>query len=275
MAAFLLSSCTKNSIPPGLDPDEIGKYCRIDTFNLGSPPSYFQQMQVTYNSAGDPIQILPLTSYSYGNAFDIEYFRYDSRGRLVDLLHVYPSFPFGIGDIDLWSRYTYPAPNVIVDSFINYDGPGIPPVDNPPPTSGPTTVYRYTLDQQGRTIKTDFQEGYNGTVSYTGSFTTTYDRNGNAVIAGAIYDDKINIYRTSRVWQLVNQDYSLNNRIYPAKSPYPASNFSYNKWGLPSVFVATPVYQILPFFGFIDNNNNIYMAISYSCDQTPPPGSAK
>src|ERR1700742_3249159 len=91
MAAFLLSSCTKNNIPPGLDPDEIGKYCRIDTFNLT-----VQQMQVTYNSAGDPIQMLPLTSYSYGNAFDIEYFRYDSRGRLVDLLHVYPSFPFGI-----------------------------------------------------------------------------------------------------------------------------------------------------------------------------------
>jgi hypothetical protein len=268
MAAFLLSSCTKNSIPPGLDPDEIGKYCRIDTFNLT-----VQQMQVTYNSSGDPVSIVPLTSYLYGEAFDLRYFRYDARHRLVDFFYVFPSVPFGVGDIDLWHRYTYPAPNVIVDSFFNYDGPGIPPVDNPPSGYVSVTVSRYQLDLQGRTVKTDVQYISNGG-NTPSSYTTTYDRNGNQVIAGAMYDDKININRTNSVWQLINQDYSLNNRIFPATGNYPASILSYNKWELPGVFTSNPTYPNLPFFGsFYDNL--FYMGVSYSCDQTPPPSSAK
>jgi hypothetical protein len=268
VAWFLLPGCKKIAERLEQDPDEIGKFCRIDTFSFGSPPAYQQQMQVSYNSNGDPVTDIPLTSFLFGNAFDNAFFRYDKYHRLVDLFYVFPEYDpiigFSTGDIDLWYRFTYPAPGIVIDSFFNYDGPGIPPVANPPSDYSVLTVSRYQQDEQGRTIKTDVKV-ISSLGTSTSSFYTEYDRKGNKVVPGVVYDDKINIYRTNKIWQLIFQDYSLNNRILPATGNYPASIVSYDKWGLPLLLTTNPMQGNLPFFN--GDFPTTYMSVSYSCDE--------
>ena len=274
MAWLILPSCRKERLLLEKDPDAIGQFCRIDTFNFGSPPTYYEQVKVSYNGNGDPVSmhslILPIED---GPQFDNIFFRYDKYNRLTDLIYVYPDlgphtgYPFG--DIDSWQRFTYPSPRIVVDSFYNYDGPGIsyagpgdPPIANPL-VAGNLTVNRYYLDEQGRTVKT---ENLYVAAMDSGSFYTTYDRKGNKVIPGTVYDDKINSYRTNKVWQLIYQDYSLNNLIYPATANSPASILSYDKWGLPLVYVAT---QADPRQGLFDYFNDVtYLSLSYSCDES-------
>ena len=268
---LILPSCHKERLLLEEDPDAIGKFCRIDTFSFDTQqPS--EQVIISYNRAGNPVTMLPTVPDMYGEDFDDLYFRYDKYDRLTDFIYVFPvTYPytvFPLGAIDLWHRFTYPAPGIVVDSFFNYDGPGIPPVANP--LSGYTTliVSRYEQDDRGRTIKSEVRYVTDSfsTVTYT-----AYDRKGNRIIPGAVYDDKINIYRTNKVWQLLFQDYSMNNRITPATYPYPASIISYNKLGLPLLYDATPANpnpDLFVYFSFYYFN---YMSVSYSCDPSAKP----
>jgi hypothetical protein len=270
MAWYLLPGCKKVAERLEQDPDEIGKFCKIDTFNFGPPSAYQQQMELSYNADGDPVTEWPLTSYLFGSAFDNVFFHYDKYRRPVDIFYVFPdydpSFGFSTGDIDLWHRFTYPSPGIVIDSLFNYDGPGIPPVANPPTGYTSLIVSRYQQDEKGRTIRTDIKS-VNSLGSSTFSYYTEYDRKGNKVAPGAVYDDKINIYRTNKVWQLLFQDYSLNNRIYAVTggNPYPPSIVSYDKWGLPLLLATNPAQQELPFFNGLFPYYT-YMSVSYSCD---------
>ena len=267
LAWLILPSCRKERLLLEEDPDAIGKFCKIDTFNFGPPSDRQEQMKISYNSNGDPVTELPLTSFLFGNAFDDFYFRYDKYHRLVDLFYVFPTPEFSGGDIDLWHRYTYPSPGIVIDSFFNYDGPGIPPVANPPTGYTNLTVSRYELDEKGRTIKNYTQYISPGApqADFNDTFYTRYDGRGNVVIPGVTYDNKINIYRTNKVWQLVFQNYSMNNPVYTA-APYPPSIVSYNKLGLPILLVTNPAQQQLPFFNGIFPVD-FYMSVSYSCDE--------
>jgi hypothetical protein len=257
-ALFILPSCRKERQLLEEDPDAVGKFCRIDTFSFGQPGLGFDQVFITYNHLGDPVTMTSSVPGEGGELFDNIFFRYDKYERLVDCFFAFPNLepntPFPIGSIDLWHRFTYPSPHVIIDSFFDYDGPGIPPVENPPPTIEPVDVTTYELDDKGRTIRTN------------GSSITTYDKRGNVVAPGIFYDDKVNPYRTNKVWQLLFQDYSMNNPIFPATVYRPATTFilNFNKLGLP-----------LQYYDFSEGDFGINLffyinieslRISYNCD---------
>src|SRR5580692_6898271 len=146
-ASLILPSCRKERLLLEEDPDAIGQFCRIDTFSFGQAPSYYDQVFITYNRHGDPVTMTSSVPDEFGELYDNIFFRYDGSGRVVDCFFAFPDLEnpttFPIGTIDLWHRFTYPSPHVIVDSFFNYDGPGIPPVDNPPTGYVVLTVSRY------------------------------------------------------------------------------------------------------------------------------------
>jgi hypothetical protein len=258
MALLILSSCRKERLLLDEDPDAIGQFCRIDTFSFGQPGPGYDQVFITYNIHGDPVTMTSSVPGEGGELYDNIFFRYDEYERLRDCFFAYPSDPngpFPIGSIDLWHRFTYPSPHVIIDSFFNYDGPGIPPVENPPSTFEPVDVTTYELDKEGRTIRTN------------GSRITTYDDRGNVVRPGIGYDNKVNPYRTNKVWQLLFQDYSMNNPIFPATAYRPATSFivNFNKLGLPLAYhdFSEGDFGINLFF-YIEVED---LGISYSCDQ--------
>jgi hypothetical protein len=279
----LLPGCSKIAERLEQDPDEIGKFCRIDTFNYtGMSVPYYQQVTISYNRFGNPVTMAP-SAYSpvFGEDFDDIFFRYDKFDRLVDCIfggvdpNPYPDGPFSIGSIDLWHRFTYPMPGIVVDSFFNYDGPGIPPIENPPPGYVSVTVSRYELDKEGRTIRTEVKREP-GTASSTTSYNTRYDNRGNMVRPGIVYDDKVNVYRTNKVWQLLFQDYSMNNPIFPATTFYPPTTgiTAFNKWGLPLGYAPNEGHPEPAIFFYILFQN---LEISYSCDKAAgklPPFSA-
>ena len=92
-----------------------------------------------------------------------------------------------------------------------------------------------------------------------GSYELSYDRNGNLVRPGVTYDDKINIYRTNRVWQFINGDYSRNNPVTGGGFySFPVTPAAYNGAGLPTRFLGPSTL----IFGY-----SFYtMDVTYSCD---------
>jgi hypothetical protein len=266
---FFLSACRKVAEILRKDPDAIGQFCRIDTFSFGSPVGPTQQTVVSYNWAGDPVAILPKFVTTL-EVYDDIYFRYDRFGRLRDVILVVPAGTTTAA-IDQWRRFTYPRPGLVIDSFLNYDGPGVPlgpaftlPKDPPPYITA--DVSGYEQDERGRTVRrwTVFPN-FTGMPQPVDTVNILYDRKGNQVRPGIGYDDKINIYRTNKVWQLLFQDYSTNNPVI-FSNEFPMSDISsYNRWGLPKLFVETEGLSnaTIFFYPFYLSSD---IQVSYSCD---------
>ncbi len=89
----------------------------------------------------------------------------------------------------------------------------------------------YTYDATCRVIKTTtigIGGPEDGFVPLVNEY--SYDINGNLVLPGITYDNKVNIHRTNKVFMFVDRDYSMNN---PFTAP------AYNGYGLPQT-VGTP-----------------------------------
>ena len=115
-------------------------------------------------------------------------------------------------------------------------------------------IVKMQLDDFGRPVK--FLAYTSDPRDPPNSFEETYDRNGNLVIDGAVYDNKINIYQTSKTWQLYFLDYSRDNRMSPPGLP--ATPAAYNTYGLPTKFLG-PSWPIFSFtFDAMD--------VMYACD---------
>jgi len=203
-----------------------------------------QHARFIYNGAGEPQEMLPDFMYSP----DL-HFRYDKKGRLSDVLQTDPGGTF----VYLWSIYTYPSAREIIDSIYEYQGN----VNDPRPPGLPDLTVRIVkmqLDDFGRPVR--FLAYTSDPRDPPNSFEETYDRNGNLVMDGAVYDNKINIYQTSKTWQLYFLDYSRNNRMSPPGAPMTPA--AYNTYGLPTEFLG-PSWMI---FGFTFNA----MDVTYACD---------
>ena len=220
----------------------------MDTLVFGEFP-VFEQVVISYDKDGDPTTMVP---NPVGNAQFSEtvFFGYDSHKRLKDFITAYK----GVA-IVFWQRYTYPAPRVVVDTFYNYDGPGIPFGPNPPP-GAPISVSKYISDDRGRTIESIYG---------LDTFFTKYDQRGDVVIPGAVYDDKVNIYRTNPVWQLIFQDYNMNNQIEAPNIGTPEWITSYNTLGLPLVYMTTEL-TVVPSLFLYPSDYFAPLRISYNCD---------
>ena len=204
-------------------------FCQLKQFNyhtsatLGTERGIADTMRFTYNSHGDPVTgFRPRPSTGYPNWF----FRYDRWNRLTDLIGSYGTAPdLSDGGIEDWIRYKYDSRGLIVfDSAYNF-----PTMVDGHPTIGEygaVALGNYEYDSKGRITR--FSWGWAGsTIVFVSNY--SYNPDGNRI--GALYDDKINLHRTNKVWMFIDQDYSVNNPLTAA--------YTYNDHGLPVSIVPT------------------------------------
>jgi hypothetical protein len=253
---FFLPSCSKVREYIEDHPADIGKFCSVDSLTFepsftGSPVMHFK---IFYDGAGNPVELRQLDGLANGLLGEDQHFRYDTKGRLTDALQTDPGQTF----VYIWNRYTYPSQRTIIDSIYEYQ----PSLNDPNPTIDPSiniTISQMQLDEEGRPVK--FVTHNTGINLPPDTSEVSYDRNGNLVSSGVIYDDKVNIYQTSRTWQLFYQDFSRNNPVshFPG---LPVTPNAYNAYGLPTKFLG-PFGTI---FGFSFN----LLTVKYSCDVAGP-----
>jgi hypothetical protein len=156
------------------------------------------------------------------------YYRYDNKDRLTDFMITFNEAK----GVLVWHHYKYLSNKKILDSVLTYAGLITDP--NPPYGKFPSGEYynNITLDNFDRVV-----EIVNQKVNYTTNF--SYDKTGNLVLPNAVYDNKINPYRTSTSLQFTLWDYSANNAIArPGDEDivFPVIT-KYNEYGLPVTYV--------------------------------------
>lgn len=215
----LLGSCKKNADIPIAEPssklkgDKEFKKCRITKVVTSDLLQFSQTWLFEYNEKGDPVKVMPTVVL-----FTYSVFRYDKKGRLTDYIN-----PAMFGGFQRWSRYQYDNNNRIVQDTTYVLGFV---TDDPSSDFFPARrVHTYEYDAQDRIKRVT-------AVYPSGSLPPiitdyTYDAAGNLELPGVVYDNKINIRRTNRIWMFIDRDYSVNN-AQPVEA--------YNSYGLPTTF---------------------------------------
>lgn len=195
---------------------------RIET-NNESAGSYIATIH--YNKNGNPTEV-KMSSVSTGSP-DLK-FLYDEKNNLTDYISLLDSRdPDGNRYVMQWHKYGHDnARNIILDTVYNNvaykEGSALPVAE----TSEYATIIHYMYDSEGRMIAAEEKNAEGNSVNST---EYKYNNAGNLVQTGAIYDDKVNINRTNKIWMFINKDYSLNN---------PYSSEEYNIKNLPAKFDA-------------------------------------
>jgi hypothetical protein len=178
----------------------------------------------TYTPWGDPASVTP-THISTGNPQYL--FRYDSKHRLTDNIGAYDN-----GYYQEWFHYVYDSHDRIIRDTAYAFGL----LNDRTNTEFGPAVTTYDYDSKGRVIHTTMVELW---LPYPPrEHFYSYDTNGNLVVPGAVYDNKINFRRTNKIWMFLSKNYSVNN----AK---PVTG--YNDKGLPLKVVGYSSF--LSFFG--------------------------
>ena len=258
--------CTQSSCRKVYDyirdhPDGHDSLCRITQIKAVDFYGFNDTFNITYNRKWDPVSMLSTSTYFTGSNIE-QYFRYDSRGRLSDYFYTYIKAEGAL----LWHKYGYPRDNFVTDTLMEYTGT----IHGPTPIAGQGeniyySIIGYTLDAHGRIVKGWFiPNDPDQPLQLAG--TTTYDANGNKVLSipELTYDNKVNAYRTSKVWQFVYQDYSRNNVVRNDGLFTPL----YNSFGLPlNIRNLSTYYLYLP---FEIQNSAPQLDMTYAC--TAPKG---
>ena len=257
---FLLPSCSKVREFIEDHPAEIGKFCSIDSLTFDPSPfgAGLVHFKVFNDGAGNPVELRQMDGLVFGVYGEDLHFRYDSKGRLTDVLQTDPGSTF----VYIWNRYTYPSQRTIIDSTYEYQGSLNDP--NPPNLPGMNiTINKMQQDEEGRPVK--FETYITAIGGPPNSYEVSYDRKGNLVSPGVTYDDKVNIYQTSRTWQLLYRNFSRNNpnKVANVNTGLPATPAAYNAYGLPTKFLGP--------FGTIFGLSFKVLTVKYSCDVAGPP----
>jgi hypothetical protein len=177
------------------------------------------------------------------------HFRYDKHHRLTDFFIGQPELTdFRI----IWHRYTYISKSLVSDSLFTYITDGAGPN---PPLQNFSSLTIDSLDAEGRIVQLT-QPGFPSNSQYI-----NYNAKGNIQNYNEVYDNKLNIYHTSRVWMFTEQDYSVNNRLNFTPGVVQITN--YNAAGLPLVF------QVVsgPASGLFRNIGYQKLQVVYDCDE--------
>lgn len=254
LLTLLLSSCKKVIDYIEQHPDAYIPPCRITNYRVFVGSALLANYVVSYDTKGNPITMLDSDRvHAVGND---HYFRYDKFSRLSDYMQAYAPATGAIA----WHKYAYPRPNYVIDTAMFYETGD---VRGPSPIAKNTYeyyIYAYTLDQLGRIVKIwDIPNDSPNIPSLQN--TVVYDANGNLPVSLPIlsYDNKVNPYRTSKIWQFVFQDYSRNNLESTI------DNFSpqYNVFGLPLILDNLEMWN---FYSFDEVNLGSEATIDYACD---------
>lgn len=208
-------------------------------------PGAADTLTFTYNKSGNPVSVIHQMDIG-----DNMLFKYDKWDRLSEFIDIYPSGTAG----DYWHKYSYDGVNsdrIIADSafrdFTSQNGKLISYNDID------LTIFAY--DAYGRIIQsTEYVLGNTIVTQYN------YDSQGNLQKSGSVYDDKINIHLTNKIWMFLDRDYSVNN-------PVDNGNYTYNSVGLP-ISIMTNSSSVTAGFQFIVVGYPFYISndlIDYSC----------
>ena len=207
----LLLGCNKLEEYLGKDPLATYDQCRVEKMfwdNGGDPI----EMQVTYNSYGDPVSVMNAEG---GSGSPNMLFKYDNKRRLTDYIGAYSN-----GGFEYWHQYVYDNKGRVIRDTTYLLGW----IENGEPVDyydGAVIYYEYA--QYGRIVHTT-QDWWSFPDSPLELY-YSYDAQGNRVAPGAVYDNKISIHRTHRVWMFIDRNYSLNNAHATA---YNANNLPTN-----------------------------------------------
>lgn len=257
---FALPSCQKINDYIHDHPDAHDSLCRVTSISIkgfyGNSDAYI----VYYNAKGDPDSLID--NNPVGEIGNSRYFfRYDNLDRLSDFMWaetISSGMPwFAI----VWHKYIHVRPDYIVDTTMTYVGDVRLPA---PPAANAAyyTITAFTLDIFGRIVKKwSIQEANEPPHAPVLTSTFAYDFRGNQVRSdpGLTYDDKVNVYRTNRVWQFLYNDYSLNNVLKADGSLAP----SYNEFGLPLSLPNLNNSHNIQLFGLYNTDSTAN--ISYAC----------
>jgi hypothetical protein len=194
-------ACTKQGIIP-IIPSPVN----ISQFKFTTPWSGWDSVQITYDQWNNPISGTRPEPRTGAPNYK---WRYDRNHRLTDWIGPYES---PSPNAEFWHKYSYDSRgNIVTDSNFSM----LTLSNGQISYAADTFVSHLSYDSYGRLIREDGTPG--GTRVYV------YDTVGN-LQNGAIYDNKVNFHRTSKVWMFLDRDYSVNN-------PFTAG--SYNRLGLP------------------------------------------
>jgi len=245
-----ISSCRKVYDYIRDHPDAHDSLCRVTviTFNIG------EKYLITYNAKGNPVTMKESTGTSH---VDLDrYYRYDRFDRLSDYMGAYPG---NFGAI-FWHKYAYLRPGFITDTVMFYDTGDVRDPTSPiAKNSAEYYIYGYTLDARDRIVRI-WSIPNNPPHTPVLQSEIHYDANGNRPLpdSSLSYDDKVNPYRTNKVWQFIYQDYSRNNILKNDYYWFP----TYNSFGLPLTIRNLQNYNIYPFDVV---NQAPEMEITYAC----------
>ena len=269
-ATFMLSTAT--SCRKAFDfirdhPGAHASFCRVDTIRIKFDNPSDDVLTVTYNKKGDPVTVLSHSKFSVGG----QYFRYDLLNRLTDYIQTdiwdTGQAPFAVN----WHKYGYPRPGFVTDTTFSDFGDASKPAPNAADDPIGYFIVGYTFDAQGRidrywsVSKDPHQPPQPGAK-------VIYDANGNQPLTNAerYYDDKVNAYRTNKVWQFVYHNYSRNNEL--PLSPDPGviilPSPVYNDLGLP-LLLPNSFERNMTFFGLTSTGPTFN--ITYACSMPKGP----
>jgi len=249
---FTTTSCRKVYDFIRDHPDAHDSLCRVTAVGTRTTDGrYVEKYAITYNEKGNPVTMLTTSVFSQSDV----YFRYDRFNRLSDVMSVVPG---NFGAI-FWQKYAYPRPRFITDTVMLFTGDIR---DSASPIAKNSYEYHiegYTLDAHDRIVKI---WSIPNDPPHTPVLQSElhYDANGNLPLPDSTltYDDKVNVYRTNKVWQFIFRDYSRNNIIKNDHFFFP----TYNTFGLPLNILNLQAYNN---YIFDIDNQNPELYITYAC----------
>lgn len=204
---------------------------------------------VHYNAAGNPIDMVR-NHLGTGSWQSDKVFRYDNKERLTDYIWATKGSSYRL----IWHRYSYPRKSIVTDSLFAYINDGTAPN---PPIQNFNGLTIDSLDTEGRVVKT-ISDPY-GDAPFITNF--VYNAQGNVVLPNSVYDNKLSILHTNKVWMFLNNDYSVNNRLSRDGGLLQVSK--YNQAGLPLDFSVVPGNHGSDVL-FVTIGNKLM--ITYDCD---------
>jgi hypothetical protein len=244
LAALFLTffaGCKKNEIclqciPPGLTDTKILRYygdLYSDSMRLLGT--------INYNKFGDPVSILKNGGAGTGNANC--YFWYDNKRRVTDYIGFYNDNV----SYEFWHHYYYDNKDRIVRDSMYVFGF----MNNNKPNKWADRSIAYQYDDFDRMIHFTVTEAYG---NFSWSQDLVYDQGGNLQTYGPWqYDDKYNPHLLHKIWQFIEQDYSINNPVDGGRP------IQYNDKGFPTYYATRSGFGI-----FLGQIAGAHVKIEYS-----------
>jgi len=255
------SSCRKLIDYIHDNPNAHDSLCRITRIVVIGAADVPDTMDVTYNAKGNPIKMAK-SNWVYQFVNYDKHFRYDRFDRLTEYITTFA----GTTSVSLWHKYGYPRYNFITDTTMTIGAD----LNQPTPIATDAYYYYivgYTIDGLGRIVKHWAMPRAGSGDSASLITDIVYDANGNLPLYNANLkrDDKVNVFRTNKIWQFIFDDYSLNNAVPKGPS---APAVTYNNFGLPTSYPNLEPYNRLL---FELRNFSPFMQIEYACSMPKGP----